>query len=290
MQLMYHYDFACNDYFAVQFYTNRKGFAAKMNGISSSQRVNYDLIAHLYDEPGRDYEPDENLIDFLNQRTDRHYSAVRILDMGCGTGKQLTANHNHFPDVQMIGLDLFHGMLEQARRRSRDIQWIQGDNTAPPLANNSFDYITNQFSYHHVQDKNRMITSIFQILKPNGRTVITNLDPWSMPGWILYTFFPGARHRDLLDFLPVNVIAALMEKAGFCKIRVKYQYRHSEENLNDFLKYASQRHRTSQLIAIKDHEYAAGTATLKACIAKLGIDSCVSSEICLVWITGDKPG
>jgi ubiquinone/menaquinone biosynthesis C-methylase UbiE len=290
MQLMYHYDFACNDYFAVQFYTNRKSFVEKMNGISSSQRVNYDLIAHLYDEPGRDYEPDENLVDFLNERTDCIYSAVRILDMGCGTGKQLTANHNHFPDIKMIGLDLFHGMLEQARRRSKDIQWIQGDSSAPPLAKNSFDYITNQFSYHHVQDKNWMITSIFQILKPNGRFVITNLDPWAMPGWILYTFFPAARQRDLSDFLPVDVIVTLMKKAGFCNIRVKYQHRHSEENLNDFLIYASQRYRTSQLLAIRQSEYDSGITELKARVAQLGKESNVSSEICLVWIIGDKPG
>jgi ubiquinone/menaquinone biosynthesis C-methylase UbiE len=146
-----------------------------------SQRVNYDSIAHLYDEPGRDYEPDQNLIEFLNERPDHICSPVRILDMGCGTGKQLTANHNRFHGLQMIGLDMFHRMLERARYRCGDINWIQGDSTAPPFTHHSFDYITNQFSYHHVQDKIRMLTSIFQILKPNGRFVITNLDPWSMP-------------------------------------------------------------------------------------------------------------
>ena len=135
-----------------------------------------------------------------------------------------------------------------------------------------------------------MITSIFQILKANGRFLITNLDPWSMPGWIVYTCFPAARQRDLADFLPVHEITALMEKVGFCNIRVKYQHRHREVNLNEFLTYASERHRTSQLMVIEQSDYDAGIAELKERVAQLSIGSRVSSELSLVCIFGDKPG
>ena len=110
-----------------------------------------------------------------------------------------------------------------------------------------------------------------------------------MPGWIVYTFFPAAHQRALSDFLPVDEIAARMEKAGFCNIQVKYQHSHRTENLNDFLNYASQRHRTSQLMAIGQSEYDAGIAQLKERVVQLGTDFGVSSEICLVWIVGDKP-
>ncbi len=116
----------------------------------SSQWVNYDQIAHIYDEPGRDYDADPDLVKFLHERVDLQSPPVHMLDTGCGTGQQLTANRNRFPEAQMIGLDLFHGMLEQARRRCVSIQWIQGDSINPPFTHNSFDYITNQFSYHHV--------------------------------------------------------------------------------------------------------------------------------------------
>lgn len=256
----------------------------------SSQRVNYDLIAHLYDEPTRDYDIDPNLVKFLNERIDCPSSHTRVLDMGCGTGKQLAANHNQFPEIQVVGLDRFHRMLEQARARCTQINWLQGDSANPPFDDCSFDYITNQFAYHHVQEKNKMITSIFRILKPEGRFVITNLDPWSMPGWIVYRFFPPSRQRDLADFLPVDELTAVMQKTGFCDIRVRYSHRNSEENLNDFLRYASQRHRTSQLMVLQDNEYEAGIATMKERVAELGIDARVSSEICLVWIIGNKPG
>jgi hypothetical protein len=134
-----------------------------------------------------------------------------------------------------------------------------------------------------------MISSIFRILKPGGRFVITNLDPWSMPGWIVYTFFPAARQQDLSDFLPIEELTTLMEKTGFFNIRVSYQQSSSEEKLTDFLKYSSQRHRTSQLMAIRDDEYEVGIAKLKSNVAKLGNDVRIPSEICLVWIMGDKP-
>lgn len=134
-----------------------------------------------------------------------------------------------------------------------------------------------------------MIASIFRILRPNGRFVITNLDPWSMPEWIVYTYFPTSRERDLSDFLPVEELTALMQKTGFCDLRVKYKPERREEKLKDFLAYASQRHRTSQLIAIPDHDYEAGVAKLTANVASLGVDSHVVSEISLVQIVANKP-
>lgn len=250
-----------------------------------AQRVNYDLIAHLYDEPGRNYDTDQNLLNFLQQRS---ISQPRILDMGCGTGKKLTADHNKFPELQMVGIDLFHGMLLQAKKRCNEIIWLQGDNTNLPFRNNSFDYITNQFSYHHVQDKLRLITETYRILNPGGRFVITNIDPWSMSGWVVYEYFPASKKRDLSDFLPVDDVLSKMKKIGFCNIQVKRDHTWNEKNLYEFLCYASQRHRTSQLIAIRNHEYEEGITKLKDDIVKLGNDFRVSSEICLVWVSGDK--
>lgn len=254
-----------------------------------TDRLNYDRIAHLYDEPGRDYQVDPRLVEFLKDKTDPMLSHLQILDLGCGTGKQLAANYREFPGVQMTGLDLFHGMLARARARCSDVRWVQGDNVNPPFADAGFDYITNQFSYHHVRDKHRLIAAIFRILKPAGRLVITNLDPWSMPEWIVYTCFPPARQRDRSDFLPTDELTDRMQEAGFCNVRLERKCSRSEENLSDFLEYVSQRHRTSQLMVIQDDEYELGMAELKARIANVGPDFRVSSELCLVWICGDKP-
>ncbi len=252
------------------------------------QRVNYDDIAHLYDEPLRDYDVDAHLVGWLDERPARRTSGVRVLDTGCGTGKQLSANRQAFPDELMVGLDLFHGMLRQARRRCPAVVWVQGNSTRPPFKDASFDYITNQFSYHHVPDKPRMIAEIGRVLSPGGRFVVTTIDPWSMSGWIVYTYFPAARQRDFEDCLPVEEFAALMTEAGFSNIQINRQHWQEKESLKHFLDYASPRYRTSQLMAISDGDFKAGIARLAEEIEKSGYDACVDSEICMVTIAGDK--
>ncbi len=89
-------------------------------------RVDYDRVAHLYDEPLRDHVVDRKLIEYIAGRP-VGATAVRVLDAGCGTGKQIAANRTRFPEAVFIGADRFHGMLHIARRRCRDARWLQVD-------------------------------------------------------------------------------------------------------------------------------------------------------------------
>jgi len=74
------------------------------------QRTNYDEVAPQYDvEPHRTKSVDSELIEFLAGWTGSAPSL--LLDVGCGTGSQLVANRAKFPDVSMVGLDRFGGML-----------------------------------------------------------------------------------------------------------------------------------------------------------------------------------
>ncbi len=256
---------------------------------STMHRVDYDRIAHLYDEPGRDYLADAELLRFLQQKAGGEPASLRALDLGCGTGKQLAADHARLPRLRLVGLDRFHGMLEQARRRCSALDWVQGDGISLPFPTSSLDYITNQFSYHHVPDKARLFSEIYRILKPGGRLVITNLDPWSMPGWSIYRYFPAAHARDLADFLPEDRLIPLMQQTGFRRVHVRRQMQRSEQTLGEFLAYTSQRHRTSQLIAIPEKEYSAGLDLIRESIGRDGSDARLPEELCLIWLIADKP-
>lgn len=254
----------------------------------TKSRVNYDLIAPLYDEPGRDYDVDENLVQFFKDTGFDSLNEMSILDMGCGTGKQLTANYLQYPQIRMVGLDLFQGMLDRAKKRCQEISWIQGDSTDTGFKDDEFDYITNQFSYHHIENKQNLFSETYRILKPGGRFVITNLDPWTMQNWILYQFFPEARARDYKDFLPVDDLVDLLAAVGFHAVGFDRQILTEFENLEEFLEYASQRYRTSQLIALSDNDYERGLNRIRARLSQTQMAEKLESEVCLVRITGNK--
>jgi len=250
------------------------------------QRVNYDSIAHLYDEPRRDYAPAPELAQYLEDCS-LDPADVRLLDMGCGTGKQVAANRVGYPNMHIIGMDLFAGMLGQACQRS-DVPLIQGDSSCPPFRAASFDYISNQFSYQHVLDKPAMIAETYRLLRSSGRFVMTNIDPWTMPKWAIYTYFPAAWDRDVLDFLPSDAFTDLMRQMGFVNIAVSRRHQAVTEPLPQFVAYASQRFRNSQFMCISDEDYAQGVATLKAELVQRGDSATISSEICFITISGDK--
>jgi len=253
------------------------------------QRVDYDRIAHLYDEPLRDHAVDASLRRFLDERQELAPSRLAILDVGCGTGKQLAADHHHLPEVQlMAGLDLSHAMLLQAQKRCPSVLWVQGEAARLPLRADSFDYVTSQFSYHHVRDRRGMIARVFQVLKPGGRFVMTNLDPWSMPAWFVYTYFPAAWTRDAHDFLPAQEFAAMLEREGFSNLQIGRQHRREQVTLGAALGYALDRFRTSQLVAIDDDAYRLGVDAIRKDIEACGAQASIDSELCLVTISGDK--
>lgn len=110
----------------------------------------------------------------LPSRYGRCVTSARILDVGCGTGKQLAPNRRGFA-----------GML---------------------MRSDAFHYVTSQFAYPHVRQTELLLKEVFRALKAGGRFVMTNIDPWSMARWLLYQYFPEALDLDRQDFMQVESV------------------------------------------------------------------------------------
>lgn len=252
-----------------------------------SQRVNYDAIAESYDaHPFRKKEADPDLLAFLKERPG--LASPAVLDVGCGTGNQLVADLPQAPSARLVGLDRFRGMLRQARKKSRDIRWLQGDGARLPFKEASFDFITSQYSFHHVQDKPAVVAEVFRILRPDGRFVMSNISPRDMAGWIIYRFFPAAWEKDLLDFLPKEEIERLFHEVKFRSVAVSLQRRSFEIPLREFLESARQRIHVSQLVTISDADHQDGLARIEQAL-KENASAVLSNEIGLIKVIGDKP-
>jgi len=176
------------------------------------------------------------------------------------------------PTARLIGIDRFCAMLRIGQTRCRSAVWIQADGPRLPLASRSVDYATSQFSYPHIRRPRELAAEVFRVLKAGGRFVMTNIDPWSMPGWLVYRYFPEAEELDRQDFMPTERFAAVMGDAGFEDVRVSGTDLSRDERLNEFLVYVSTRHRASQLMAISDAAYNRGLQRLREAVAKAGPD------------------
>ncbi len=71
------------------------------------------------------------------------YKPQRILEVGCGTGRNLQSLRKIFPQAEITGIDLSADMLEIARRKTHGVELIQQAYAAPVAGN--FDLVL--FSY-----------------------------------------------------------------------------------------------------------------------------------------------
>jgi SAM-dependent methyltransferase len=180
-------------------------------------------------------------------------------------------------------------MLRVASRNEPDALWAQSDASCLGFRDNTFDYVTNQFSYAHIQNKPNFAAEIYRVLKPGGRLVVTNIEPWSMDRWIMYHFFPAARDLDHADFLKPDDFADLMSESGFTNVDLNLDKQQKQETLGRFLGYASERHRASHFLAMADRDYETGLTSLKAATEKCGENAIFDSESCRLTLRADKP-
>jgi len=85
----------------------------------------------------------------LIRRAAEHFSPQRILEVGCGTGKNLAQLARRFPDAEIVGLDLSAEMLSKARKKlavyGPRASLLHRIYDAPVCAGEPFDLIV--FSY-----------------------------------------------------------------------------------------------------------------------------------------------
>jgi ubiquinone/menaquinone biosynthesis C-methylase UbiE len=180
-------------------------------------------------------------------------------------------------------------MLRRARSKDGSIGWVQANGATLPVPETSFDFVTSQYSFHHVADKAAMVLDIFRVLKPGGRFVMTNICPREMRGWALYRYFPSAVARDLQDFMPREEIQERMSHAGFHKVQIELKQQEQKQPLRDFAELVGQRDSLSQLLIISDVDYHAGLQKIEAELSRAGGQMTqVSSELCRIRVVGDK--
>jgi arsenite methyltransferase len=113
----------------------------------------------------------------------------RILDIGTGPGLLALELAEHLaPDGHVTGIDVSPDMLavaEQHRRRSRHADLMtfrDGDATALPFADASFDAVTSTQVFEYVEDVDRALAEAQRVLRSGGRLLVLDTD-WDSLVW-----------------------------------------------------------------------------------------------------------
>jgi demethylmenaquinone methyltransferase / 2-methoxy-6-polyprenyl-1,4-benzoquinol methylase len=97
----------------------------------------------------------------------------RVLDACCGTGDLALAAHAE--GGRVTGLDFSERMLERARRKSSDIEWVNGDLLQLPFEDSTFDAATVGFGVRNAEDLGLALRELRRVLRPGGRLGILEI-------------------------------------------------------------------------------------------------------------------
>jgi demethylmenaquinone methyltransferase / 2-methoxy-6-polyprenyl-1,4-benzoquinol methylase len=197
-------------------------------------------VRRMFDRIAPVYDPMNRLMTAgLDRRWRRETAAAvvqpgdRVLDVCCGTGDLALAASE--AGGRVTGLDFSAPMLERARGKSSEIDWIGGDALALPFADGSFDAVTIGFGLRNLPNVERGLAELRRVLRPGGRLAILEITRprgplapfyrfWFdgviplagkvLPGGSAYSYLPASVRR----FPAPEELARLLDEAGFSEI------------------------------------------------------------------------
>jgi demethylmenaquinone methyltransferase / 2-methoxy-6-polyprenyl-1,4-benzoquinol methylase len=203
---------------------------------ASGVETMFDRIAPVYDAMNR------VMTAGLDQRWRRltAEAVVRdgdaVLDACCGTGDLAVACARR--GGRVTGIDFSERMLERARRKAPELDWVRGDLLALPFEDAGFDAAAVGFGVRNVEDLSRALAQLRRVLRVGGRLGILEITRprgvlapfyrvWFdgivpllgkvLPGGSAYTYLPASVRR----FPGPDELAELMRDAGFADVRYR---------------------------------------------------------------------
>ena len=156
----------------------------------------------------------------------RDQRKLRLLDIGCGTGRFLDFLKQAWPRLPALGLDLSEPYIRHAKchlRRWSKMNFAVGNAESLPLPDASQDAVTSIFLFHELPPKVRRIVfrECARVLKPGGRLVLVDsLQRGDRPDYEgLLELFPQNYHEPYYESYSTENFGALATSCGLTPIR-----------------------------------------------------------------------
>jgi demethylmenaquinone methyltransferase/2-methoxy-6-polyprenyl-1,4-benzoquinol methylase len=137
-----------------------------------------DEVAGMFDDVAKHYDRTNAVLSAGNAylwriatvRAVAPQPGERILDLAAGTGTSSVAlSHS---GAKVIAVDFSPGMIEEGRRKHKNIEFVQADIEKLPFGDDEFDAVTISFGLRNVNDPKQALGEMYRVLKPGGRLVI----------------------------------------------------------------------------------------------------------------------
>jgi ubiquinone/menaquinone biosynthesis C-methylase UbiE len=147
---------------------------------------------------------------------------VRLLDVGCGTGRTLRQLAVAHPEVRFHGVDLSPYYVQAARRLLADVPEVSlavENGEALPYADAAFDVATSVYLFHELPRNARrnVIGELWRVLRPGGLLVIEDscqpADSPELAGVLAH--FPTEFHEPFYRDYLADDLAASLTARGF---------------------------------------------------------------------------
>ena len=156
----------------------------------------------------------------------RDQRRLRVVDVGCGTGRFLDFFKQAWPRLPVLGLDLSEPYVAEAKRHLKRWCWLNvivANAEAIPLADASQDAVTGIFLLHELPPKVRRVVlrECARVLKPGGRVVIVDsLQTGDEPDYDgMLELFPQNYHEPYYASYLKEDFAAIASACGLRHVR-----------------------------------------------------------------------
>jgi ubiquinone/menaquinone biosynthesis C-methylase UbiE len=156
----------------------------------------------------------------------RDQRKLKLLDLGCGTGRFLDSVKQVWPRLPTIGLDMSEAYVRHAKRQLKRwsrMRFIVGKAEAIPLPDNSQDAVTSIFLFHELPPKIRRkaLSECTRVLKPGGRLVlIDSLQRGDRPDYEgMLELFPQSYHEPYYESYISEDFCKLSATCGLTYVR-----------------------------------------------------------------------
>ena len=149
-------------------------------------------VAAMFDEVAAKYDRTNDVLSLGLDRGWRRevFKALdlrpgeRVLDLAAGTGT--SSEPIDAAGVQVVPCDFSIGMLKVGKARRADLQFVAGDATRLPFADDSFDAVTISFGLRNVVDPQAALAEMLRVTRHRGRLVVCE---FSHPTWTPWRLF-----------------------------------------------------------------------------------------------------